>query len=107
MLIGYLEYDRGTDKGSQLLAKCKAYAHLFDPAKTRYRSHWRDGQFARVLFVTTSPDRMNNVRDLLRGKPGAKAFRFAIEEDLHGDFLGRAIWQSVDDDAPPTAIVPS
>jgi len=105
VLIGYVEYDRASDKGSQLLDKCRAYAYLLDPAKGHYRSHWPDGQFARVLFVTTATDRINNVRTLLRGKPGAKAFRFALEKDLDGDFLARRIWHSVDDDAPPAAIV--
>jgi len=99
-LLAYLEYDRSTDKKEQIERKVLPYRLLLDGERRPYKKHWPnvENEFARVLFVAKSRDRIDNVCDWIRGIPGAKLFRFAVERELDREMLRKRIWRTVTGD---------
>ena len=83
VLIGYLEYDRSTDKRSQIVHKAISYRYLLDPKTRPYRRHWPDviKPIPSVLFISKSTERTENVCSWIRGIDGSQYFRFAVDSD--------------------------
>jgi hypothetical protein len=97
-LCGYLEYDRSSEGKDQIQSKLPGLATLVHPARRLYRRHWGtiDRDFARVLFVCRSAERIENISAWLRAMPGAEHVRLASERDLDPQHvLTQPVWSTV------------
>jgi hypothetical protein len=97
-LCGYLEYDRSTEGKDQIQAKAAGLATLIHPTRRLYRQHWGaiDCDFARVLFVCRSAERIENLSAWLRTMPGAEYVRLATEGDIAPQqILTQPVWSTV------------
>ena len=97
-LCGYVEYDRSTAGKDQIRAKLPGLATLVHPARGFYRRHWGaiDRDFARILFVCRSTERIENISAWIRTMPGAEHVRLTRESDLDPQhLLTHPIWSTV------------
>jgi len=101
-LILYIECDRSTQGHEQILkTKVPGYATLLHPTNRHYRRHWPElvslgRDFARVAFVCLSEQRLANLSEALRGKPGTESFRFITIADLERPgVLTEPVWRTV------------
>ena len=101
-LILYLEYDRSTEKHSQILvSKVPGYATLLHPKNRFYRQHWPEigalgRDFSRVAFVCQSEERINNLSKSMQGSPGAENIRFITDAELDDpELLTAPLWRTV------------
>ncbi|HUY33187.1 MAG TPA: replication-relaxation family protein [Pirellulales bacterium] len=98
--VYYVEQDRATSGVQQLAsAKTKGYAAMFERAM--HKRHFEQATLPafRVLLITTSKKRRDNLRAAISTKPGANLWWFASTDDLSAEtFLSAPVWHVCGDD---------
>jgi hypothetical protein len=96
-LVVYWEYDRSTERLTQVAAKMYGYGPLL--ATQAYRKHWPQaiGPTVRVFFVCPSRVRCEHIATAIGRMPGADVVRFTTATDLEpARLLSEPIWRTVD-----------
>ncbi|HUY89226.1 MAG TPA: replication-relaxation family protein [Pirellulales bacterium] len=98
--VYYVEQDRATSGVQQLASgKTKGYAAMFENGL--HKRHFSDATLPafRVLLITTSKKRRDNIRAAIKTKPGANLWWFASTDDLSPEtFLTAPVWSVCGDD---------
>lgn len=95
-LLIYWEYDRSTEALKQVARKVAGYYALLTAAA--YRKHWPQANAAslRVFFVAVSEERIRNVIDAIKNRPGASLFRFATVPSISSaTILTHPLWRTI------------
>ncbi len=104
--VYYVEQDRATSGVNQIAsAKTQGYAAMFE--QKLHRRHFPAATLDafRVLLITPSAKRRDNLRRAISGKPGANLWWFAATDELSAEsFLESAVWH-VCSDEPAQSIV--
>ena len=104
--VFYLEQDRNTS-GVQQIASSKTQGYATMAETGMHRRHFPEATVDgfTVLMVAPTPRRRDALRKALRGKPGAKLWRFASVDELKPErALFQAIWHGTDELPPGTLI---
>ena len=95
-LIVYWEYDRSTERLTQVAGKMYGYHPLL--VTQTYRKHWPQAinPTVRVFFVCQSQERCRNIADVIAKMPGAESVRFTTIAELKPQrLLSDPIWRTV------------
>lgn len=107
--VYYVEQDRATSGVQQLASgKTKGYAAMFENGL--HKRHFAQATLPafRVLLITTSKKRRDNLRGAIATKPGANLWWFASTDDLTAEtFLSAAVWHVCGDAKPHSIIRPA
>lgn len=104
--VYYVEQDRATSGVQQLASgKTKGYAAMFEGGL--HKRHFEQSTLPnfRVLLITTSHKRRDNLRSAIKEKPGANLWWFAATDDLSpATILTEPVWYVCADDQPHSVI---
>lgn len=104
--VYYVEQDRATSGVQQLAnGKTKGYAAMFENGL--HKRHFGEATLDafRVLLITTSTKRRDNLRAAIKSKPGAHLWWFASADDLSPEtILTDSVWSVCEDDQPHSII---